>query len=133
MLNAQPLNAGETKRKLSKGLDVHKKAVRMADLNASTIVEHSWSEGQSVDLNGVTVLDQDKNLYPRLKLESYHITKQPLPLIRDKGSLPSAYDYRLRDFVFLNLVHFFHLQLLIFFAPLLFSNFPTSVSLCYST
>ena len=59
----------------------------MADFNAPAVVEHSWIAGHSVDWNGVTVLHQQKNLYPRLILEPYHIRKQPLQLNRDKGSL----------------------------------------------
>ena len=80
---------GETKRKLCKRMDEHKSTVRMADFNVSAIAEHGWNAGHSVDWNGVTILDQHKNLHPRLALEAFHIRKQPLPLDRDRGSTPS--------------------------------------------
>ena len=81
---------GETKRKLSKRLDDHNRVVKVADFNASAIAEHAWSAGHSVNWDGVTVLDQHKNLYPRLILELYHIRKQSFPLNRDKRSHPST-------------------------------------------
>ena len=61
--------------------------------NVSAVAEHAWSAGHGVDWNGVTILDQHKDLHPRLALEAFHIRKQPLPLNRDKGSLPPAYDH----------------------------------------
>ena len=80
---------GETKRKLCKRVDEHKKAVRVADFNESVITEHAWNAGHGVDsiwAHGVTVLDQYKDLHPTLALEAFHIQKQPLPL--DRGLLP---------------------------------------------
>ena len=87
---------GETKRKLCKRMDEHKRALRMADFNVSVVAEHAWSAGHGVDWNGVTILDQHKDLHPRLTLEAFHIWKQPLPLNRDRGSLPPAYDHLLK-------------------------------------
>ena len=84
----QATYVGETKRKLCKRLEEHKRAVRMANLNASAIAEYAWNVGHAVDWSRVTtVLDQHQNLYPRLTLELYHIRKQPHPLNRDKGFL----------------------------------------------
>ena len=84
----QATYVGETKRKLCKRLEEHKRAVRMANLNASAIAVYAWNVGHAVDCRGrVTVLDQHQNLYPRLTLELYHIRKQPHPLNRDKGFL----------------------------------------------
>ena len=40
----------------------HKRAIRMADFNASAVAEHAWIVGDSVDWNRVTVLDQQKNI-----------------------------------------------------------------------
>ena len=60
---------GEAKRKLCKRMDEHKRAVRMADFNVSAIAEHGWN---GVDWNGVTILDQHKDLHPRLALEADH-------------------------------------------------------------
>ena len=42
---------------------------QIANFNASAIAEHAWSASHSVGWNGVTVLDQHKNLHPRLILE----------------------------------------------------------------
>ena len=42
-------------------------------------------------------LDQHGNLHMRLSLEACHIRKQPLPLNRDKGSLPPTYDHLLKN------------------------------------
>ena len=81
---------GETKRKLCKRMDEHKRTVRMADFNVSAIAEHTWNAGHGVDWSGVTTLDQHKILHPRLALEAFHIQKRPLPLNRDRGSLPPA-------------------------------------------
>ena len=88
---------GETKRKLCKRMDEHKRAVRMEDFNTSAIAEHAWNAGHGVNWNGVTVLDQPKKLHPRVALEAFHIRKQLLPLNRDRGSLPSAYDRLLKN------------------------------------
>ena len=88
---------GETKRKLCKRMDEHKSTVRMADFNVSAIAEHAWNAGHGVDWNGVTILDQHKNLHPRLALEAFHTQKQPLPLNRDRSSLPPAYNHLLKN------------------------------------
>ena len=117
---------GETKRKLCKRMDEHKRAVRMADFNVSVIAEHAWNAGHGVDWNGVTILDQHKDLHPRLALEAFHIRKQPLPLNRDKGSLPPAYDHLLKTLDHFQLCDFF---LYLFYFPLFhlyifFTNFP---------
>ena len=88
---------GETKRKLCKRVDEHRRAVRMADFNSSALAEHAWSAGHNVDWSEVTILDQHENLHMRLSLEACHIRKQPLPLNRDKGSLPPTYDHLLKN------------------------------------
>ena len=64
---------GETKRKLCKRMDEHKSTVRMADFNVSAIAEHAWNAGHGVDWNGVTILDQHKDLHPRLPLEMFKV------------------------------------------------------------
>ena len=87
----------ETKRKLCRRMDEDKRAVRMADFGVSAIPEHAWNAGHGVDWNGVTILDQHKDLHPRLALEAFHIWKQPLPLNRDRGSLPPAYNHLLKN------------------------------------
>ena len=76
MQNAQPPT---WEKKLCEKMDGHKRAVKMADFNVSAIAEHAWNAVHSVDWNLVTVLDQHKNLHPRLELETFHIQKQPLP------------------------------------------------------
>lgn len=43
---------GETKRKLCKRLEENKRAVRMADINASAVAEHAWGAGHTVDWSG---------------------------------------------------------------------------------
>ena len=68
-------------------MNTRDRALRMADFNVSAVAEHAWSAGHGVDWNGVTILDQHKDLHPRLALEAFHIRKQPLPLNRDRGSL----------------------------------------------
>ena len=88
---------GETKRKLCKRVDEHRRAVRMADFNSSALAEHAWSAGHNVDWSEVTILDQHENLHMRLSLEACHIRKQPLPLNRDKGSFPPTYDHLLKN------------------------------------
>ena len=88
---------GETKRKLCKRVDEHMRAVRMADFNSSALAEHAWNAGHRVDWSEVTILDQHENLHVRLTLEACHIRKQPLPLNRDKGSLPPTYDHLLKN------------------------------------
>ena len=45
---------GETKRKLCKRMDEHKRAVRMVDFTAPAIAEHGWNAGHSVDWNGLS-------------------------------------------------------------------------------
>ena len=40
---------GETKRKLCKRIDEHKRALRMCDFNASAVAEHAWNAGHHVD------------------------------------------------------------------------------------
>ena len=62
----------------------------MADFNVSAIAERAWNAGHGVNWNGVTILDQHKELHPKLALEAFHIRKRPLPLNRDMGSLPPA-------------------------------------------
>ena len=51
---------GETKRKLCKRIDEHKRALRMCDFNASAVAEHAWNAGHHVDWSGVTILDLDQ-------------------------------------------------------------------------
>jgi len=60
----------------------------MADFNSSVLAEHAWNASHLVDWSEVTILDQHENLRIRLSLEAHHIRKQPLPLNRDKSSLP---------------------------------------------
>jgi len=81
----------------SKRVDEHMGAVRMADFNSSALSEHAWNAGHRVDWSEVTILDQHENLHIRLSLEACHIRKQPLPLNRDKASLPPAYDHLLKN------------------------------------
>ena len=57
--------------------------------------------GHRVDWSDVTILDQHENLHIRLSLEACHIRKQPLPLNRDKASLPPAYDHLLKSSIVL--------------------------------
>ena len=87
---------GESKRKLCKKIDEHKRALRMCDFNASAIAEHAWNAGHHVDWSGVTILDLDQNLHRRLTLEACHIRMQPSPVNRDRGSLPTVYDHLLK-------------------------------------
>ena len=87
---------GETKRKLCKRIDEHKRALRMCDCNASAVAEHVWNAGHHVDWSGVTILDLDQNLHRRLNLEACHIRMQPSPVNRDRGSLPPVYDHLLK-------------------------------------
>ena len=115
---------GETKRKLGKRMDEHKRAVRMADFNVSAVAEHAWSAGHGVDWNGVTILDQYKDLHPRLALEAFHIWKQPLPLNRDRSSLPPAYDHLLKALDHFQLCEFFYTCFISRFFHLYFQNFP---------
>ena len=45
----------------------------MADCNVSAIAEHACNAGHGVDWNGVTILDQHKDLHPRLALEMFKV------------------------------------------------------------
>ena len=76
---------GETKRKLCKRIEEHKRALRMCDFNASAVAEHAWNAGHHADWSGVTILDLDQNLHHRLTLEACHIRMQPSPVNRDRG------------------------------------------------
>lgn len=46
------MHMGETKRKLCKRLEEHKRALRMADFNASAVAKHAWGAGYTVDWSG---------------------------------------------------------------------------------
>ena len=54
-------------------MDEHKRAVTMADFNVSAIAEHACNAGHGVDWNGATILDQHKDLHPRLTLEMFKV------------------------------------------------------------
>ena len=69
----------------------------MADFNVSAKAEHAWNVGHGVDWKGVTILDQHKDLHPRLVLEAFRFPNQPLPLNRDRDSLSPAYDHLLKN------------------------------------
>ena len=77
--------------------EITQKSSKDGRFNTSALAEHAWNTDDSVEWSGVTVLEQNKELYPRLALEAYHIQRQPLLLNRDKGFLPSVYDRLLRD------------------------------------
>ena len=46
---------------------------------------------------GPGLKNDQQDLHPRLALEAFHIWKQPLPLNRDRGSLPPAYNQLLKN------------------------------------
>ena len=86
---------GETKRRLCKRIDEHKRAVHF---EVSILAKHVWCSGHGVDWKKVSVLDHHHELYERFTLEAYHIRKQPLALNRDRGTLPVINDRLLRNF-----------------------------------
>ena len=83
---------GETKRRLGKRVDQHRRAVHKAEVEVSALAEHVWKSDHRVDWGHVTVLDYSTNLRELLTLEACHIRRQPLPLYRDRGTLPATYD-----------------------------------------
>ena len=83
---------GETKRRLGKRIDEHRRAVQKGEVEVSALAEHAWKSDHRVDWEHVSILDSSTNLHERLALEAFHIRRQPLPLNRDRGMLPAAYD-----------------------------------------
>ena len=83
---------GETRRRLCKRIDEHKRAVQKADVGVSALAEHAWKTGHGVDWKGVWVLDSCHDLHRWLSLEACHIRRQPFPLSRDRGALPLLHD-----------------------------------------
>ena len=87
---------GETKRRLGKRMDEHRRAVQKAEFEVSALAEHAWKSDHRVDWEQITVLDYSTDWHKRLTLEACHIRRQPMPLNRDRGMLPAAYDRLMR-------------------------------------
>ena len=82
----------ETKGRLEERIDEHRRAVQKVEIETSALAEHVWKSDHRVDWGQVTVLDHSTNLHEWLTLEAYHIRRQLLPLNKDRGMLPAAYD-----------------------------------------
>ena len=69
----------------------HRRAVFVGDSNTSALAEHAISTGHIIDWDHASVLDSCQHFSQRLILESWYIWKQPAPLNRERGPLPSVY------------------------------------------
>ena len=88
---------GETKMKLGKRVDQHRKAVQRAEVEVSALAEHVWKFDHKVDWGHAAILDCNSNLHERLTLEACHIRRQSLPLNRDRSVLSREYDHLLKS------------------------------------
>ena len=84
------------KRKLSKRVDEHRKAVQRAEVEVSPLVEHIWKFDHRVAWGHVVIVDCNPNLQERLTLDACCIRRQSLPINRDTGVLQKEYDHLLR-------------------------------------
>ena len=78
---------GERKRKLGKRMDEYRRAVQRVEVEVSALAEHVWKSDHKVDWGHVAILDCNSNLHEWLTLVACHISRQSLPLNRDRGML----------------------------------------------
>ena len=83
---------GQTGRKLSQRLDEHRRAVRQADFNSSTLAEHAWTCDHAVDWSNVKVLSIPRDYTTCMLEEAVFICQTRDTLNRDCGSLPAEYE-----------------------------------------
>ena len=76
---------GQTGRHLRDRLKEHRKAVESGNTHHSGVAEHAYKAHHNVDLDNITVLDQESNLQRRLVREALHIRHQAPAMNRDRG------------------------------------------------
>ena len=84
------------KRRLGKRMKEHQKTVQKAKVEVSSLAEHAWKSDHRVDWEQITVLDYSTDWHKWLTLEACHISRQPMPLNKDRGMLPAKYDRLMR-------------------------------------
>ena len=63
----------------------HRRAVECCDTSYSAVAEHAYKAHHCVDLDNVSVLDQESNQKRRLVREALHIRQQAPAMNRDRG------------------------------------------------
>ena len=83
---------GQTGRTLMHRLKEHKRALTTANSMTSALAEHAMDTGHDIDWSDAQIIDASSLLQQRCTLESWHIRRQPQPLNRERGMLPTVYD-----------------------------------------
>ena len=83
---------GQTGRTLMHRLKEHRRALVTANPMTSALAEHAMDTGHDIDWSDAQVIDASPLLQQRCTLESWHIRRQPQPLNRERGMLPTVYD-----------------------------------------
>lgn len=82
---------GQSSRTLLCRVKEHKWAVQNGDTYTSALAEHAWEVSHHIDWSSVEVLDSEQFLFSRLLLEFWYIHREPYPINRDRGPLPTEY------------------------------------------
>ena len=81
---------GKTKT-FQQGIKTHKREVKKAEVDKNAVAEHVWTDGHSVNWNGVSILAREPNVLKRRCLESWFIGGEHRNLNRNVGTLPDVY------------------------------------------
>ena len=82
---------GQTGRPLEQRLKEHKKAVRDENIITSALAEHVQKTGHPIEWTQTEVVHTCNRTVKRCLLESWAIQKEPSPLNREIGTLPTTY------------------------------------------
>ena len=82
---------GQTGRTLEQRLKEHKKAVRDENITTSALAEHVQKTGHPIEWTQTEVVHTCNRTVKRCLLESWTIQKEPSPLNREIGTLPTTY------------------------------------------
>ena len=90
--DCQATYVGQTGRTLLHRIKEHKRALTTASPMNSALAEHAMDTGHEIKWLDATIINANPLLHQRCNLESWHIREQPLPLNRERGTLPPVYD-----------------------------------------
>ena len=79
------------KYNIKQRLKEHKKAVRDENITTSALAEHVQKTGHPIEWTQTEVVHTCNRTVKRCLLESWTIQKEPSPLNREIGTLPTTY------------------------------------------
>ena len=90
--DCEMMYVGQTECTLQVHMKEHMQAFTNPDAMTSALGEHAMNNHHRIAWEEEEVLASNQSLHQRCAIEAWHICSQPLPINREAGLLPTAYD-----------------------------------------